>query len=436
MNKKPPFREALFFWLKLGFISFGGPAGQIAIMHQYLVEKKKWISNSRFLHAMNFCMILPGPEAQQLAIYSGWLLHGRRGGWVAGIFFILPSVFILLTLSILYVLFGHIPWFQAVFDGLKPAVVAIVVFALYRIGRKSMKSVVHLAIAMLSFGAIFFLNIAFPVIIIGALVVGLVVNYFFPTLLNSASAAAEKADGESEYYINSSHQIEEQIFKPKRFLIQLILALICWVTPFVLFHFLAQDLAFWNGLSLFFTKAALVTFGGAYAVLPYVAQVSVEKLHWLNTAQMMDGLALGETTPGPLIMVLAFVGFMGGHSHYGGSILHGTLALLTTVYFTFLPCFLFVLAGAPLAERSRSYEELKNILPLLSAAVAGVMLNLAVYLGRAVLFPSGYVLREINIFNLIWIVLSLFMLVRVKVNMILWIGISALAGLLRFHFFP
>jgi chromate transporter len=436
MGTKPTFKEAFIFWLKLGFISFGGPAGQIAIMHQYLVEKKKWISESRFLHAMNYCMLLPGPEAQQLATYSGWLLHGARGGLVAGIFFILPSVFILLALSIAYVIFGQVPWFHALFEGLKPAVVAIIIYALVKIGKKSLRSAWNLGVALLSFASIFFLNIPFPLIILGTLVLGLILNRLFPSIFKTdISENMSDRKEETGYYINSLHTDETPHFKPVRFVRQTVLALICWVAPFGLFRIFSSDTAFWNSLSFFFTKAALVTFGGAYAVLPYVAQVSVEKFHWLSASQMMDGLALGETTPGPLIMVLAFVGFMGGYGHYAGSIITGTIGLLITVYFTFLPCFYFVIAGAPLAEQTRKEEKFRFILPFLGAAVTGVMGNLAVYLGKAVFLPAGDEGEAVGIFNIIWTLISLFLLFRYKVNIMLLIGVSALAGLIRFFLF-
>ncbi len=437
MNQKPSFREAFAFWLKLGFISFGGPAGQIAIMHEYLVEQKKWISNSRFMHALNYCMVLPGPEAQQLAIYNGWLLHGTRGGIVAGLFFILPSVFILLALSMLYVLFGKILWFQAMFEGLKPAVIAIVLFAFYRVGGKSMKTVLHTCVAVLSFACIFFFNIPFPVIILSALLLAVAAMIFFPALLNQNKADKSETEDESIYFINSLQVQPAFSWHPGSLVLKTFFVLILWLVPFVCFRVFTNDPGFWNTLSLFFTKAALVTFGGAYAVLPYVAQVSVDKLHWLNSAEMMDGLALGETTPGPLIMVLAFVGFLGSYGHFGGSLMHGSVGLLATVYFTFLPCFFFVLAGAPLVERARSFEKINAAVSILSAAVAGVILNLGVYLGKSVLFRQGsmFDLNNVQGFNLIWMIISVVFLMRFKTKIVLWIGISACAGLIKFLLF-
>ncbi len=379
-KEKPTFNEALKFWLKLGFISFGGPAGQIAIMHEYLVEKKKWISDSKFLHALNYCMILPGPEAQQLATYIGWLLHGTVGGLVAGILFVLPSMFILLGLSFIYVTFGSIPWIYAMFVGLKPAVIAIVILALIKIGKKSLLSSFYYFIAFAAFVCIFFFNIPFPLIILCAIILAAILRKVAPQIFNTSNKNTEKESANEDEYILNKHTVIANIgFQPKRFWKQVGVSVLLWVVPFVGFYFLTNDFSFWKTLSLFFTKAALVTFGGAYAVLPYVAQVSVEKLHWLSNYQMMDGLALGETTPGPLIIVLAFVGFMGGYNHFGGSLLMGTLGLCATTFYTFLPCFLFILAGAPLIERTQENKQVKQILSIVTAAVVGVVLNLTIY---------------------------------------------------------
>ena len=427
--QKPSFKEAFLFWLKLGFISFGGPAGQIAIMHEFLVEKKKWISESKFLHALNYCMVLPGPEAQQMSIYSGWLLHGVRGGLVAGILFVLPSVFILLGLSVLYVSFGTLPMVNALFSGLKPAVVAIIILALIKISKKSLSSYLHYVIALFSFVAIFFFNVPFPLIIISSIIIAFAVQQFAPQILQSKKSEKEKALVEEGYFINANTVLKHAGFSWKRIIQQILIGSLLWLLPLVLIYFFISDTYFWNSLSLFFTKAALVTFGGAYSVLPYVAQISVEKFHWLNSSQMMDGLALGETTPGPLIMVLAFVGFMGGYNHYTNSLLFGTVGLFVTVWFTFLPCFLFVLIGAPIIEKTQHNFKIKSLLSIISAAVVGVILNLTVYLSKAVLFFQTVSFSSINWFNLLWISLSIIALHRLKISMIAWIGISALAGL-------
>lgn len=431
--EKPTFTEALKFWLKLGFISFGGPAGQIAIMHEYLVDKKKWISDSKFLHALNYCMILPGPEAQQLATYIGWLLHGTRGGLAAGILFVLPSAFVLLGLSTIYVTFGQLPWVYAMFNGLKPAVIAIVILALIKIGKKSLHSPFHYLVAAAAFISIYFLNIPFPIIIVGALLLAALCRSFLPGLLQAGSSTAEQQEqDESQYYLNKHSPLSGIGFSVGRLLRQLAVAAVLWCIPLGVFYVLARDLEFWQTLSLFFTKAAFVTFGGAYAVLPYVAQVSVEKLDWLTKIQMIDGLALGETTPGPLVMVLAFVGFMAGHNHYAGSLAMGALGLFTTTFYTFLPCFLFIFAGAPIIEKTQENKKVKEILGLVTAAVVGVVLNLTLYLGKAVVFPNGVTLAGLHYVSVAWILISFIALYRFKINMISWIGISAVFGLLYY----
>jgi chromate transporter len=431
--EKPTFNEALKFWLKLGFISFGGPAGQVAIMYEYLVEKKKWISDSKFLHALNYCMILPGPEAQQLATYAGWLLHGTKGGLMAGILFVLPSMFILFGLTTLYVSYGNVPWIYALFSGLKPAVIAIVILALLKIGKKSLLSPFHYFIALLAFVCIFFFNVPFPLIIISAIIIAALARKFFPSIFaTTISKSGQEVIDESEFYINKNIQIPGIGFKPLRFWKQLGTGVLLWTLPLITFWLLTNDFEFWKSLSLFFTKAALVTFGGAYAVLPYVAQVSVEQFGWLTNLQMIDGLALGETTPGPLIMVLVFVGFMAGYNHFGSSIAMGGLGLVTTTFYSFLPCFLFIFIGAPIIERTQENQKIKELLGLVTAAVVGVVLNLTIYLGTAVVFPSELSLMGLDYVSLIWIFVSFVALFRFKINMITWIGVSALFGLLYY----
>jgi chromate transporter len=349
----PGFWEAFRFWVKLGFISFGGPAGQIAIMHKELVERKRWVSNHRFLNALNYCMLLPGPEAQQLAVYIGWLLHNIRGGVAAGALFVIPSMFILFALSYIYVAFGTIAWVASVFDGLKAAVMAIVFGAVIRIGQKSLKNAVMISIAALSFVAIFFFKAPFPAIVIAAGLVGLVGGSIRPELFDVIKGKEAKdgdngyvqicADPEAECHLNPSH---------RRSLWIIIVFILLWVLPVAALVALTHSPTFLTE-ALFFTKAAFLTFGGAYAVLPYVAQAGVEQYGWLTGPQMMDGLGLAETTPGPLIMVLQFVGFMAGwnqpgaFSPFAGSI----LGSLVATYFTFLPCFLFIFLrslGTPL----------------------------------------------------------------------------------------
>ncbi|RNI31058.1 chromate efflux transporter [Rufibacter latericius] len=433
--EKPSFREAFLFWLKLGFISFGGPAGQIGIMHTFIVEQKRWVSDSRFLHALNYCMLLPGPEAQQLATYLGWLMHGVRGGLVAGIFFVLPSVFILLGLSSVYVSYGTIPWVAALFYGLKPAVVAIVALALLKIAGKSLKTWFHYLLAVLSFVAIFFLKIPFPLIILATIVLAIVLRKLTPNLFQEKEATQKQAEDEESYYLHAGSEVVGAGVTWGKSLLRLGVTLLLWVVPLGLFYLFTREFPFWSHLVAFFTKAALVTFGGAYAVLPYVAQVAVEKFEWLSRYQMIDGLALGETTPGPLIMVLTFVGFMAGFNHYGGSLAMGALGLFTTTFYTFLPCFFFILAGAPLIERTRGNAAVKSILGVVTAAVVGVVLNLTVYFGVAVLFPEGLSLSRLDYFALVWMVISFLAMYRFKVGMMLWIGISAMAGLAHYLLF-
>ncbi len=430
----PSFREALLFWLKLGFISFGGPAGQIAIMHEYLVEKKKWISERKFLNALNYCMILPGPEAQQLATYSGWLLHGVRGGLAAGILFILPSVFILLGLSFVYVTFGETPVLNSILDFLKPAVIAIVILALLKIAKKSLVSPMHYILAALAFGCIYFLNIPFPSIVFGSIIIGAISIQFFPKAfeINIHNEDLQK-NTEAGYVVNQYSVVKGLGLPIKRLVLQIIGGLLLWCAPLVIVYWSnIVDFNFWKHLSLFFTKAAFVTFGGAYAVLPYVAQVSVETYGWLTKLQMIDGLALGETTPGPLIMVLAFVGFMAGYNSFAGSMGMAALGLGLTTYYTFLPSFLFIFAGAPLIERTQSNTYLKTLFGFATAAVTGVILNLGIYFGKAVIIPSPPVVLWIP---LLWTIISFIALRYLKINMIVWIGVSLFIGLLKFLVF-
>ncbi|MDR3587530.1 MAG: chromate efflux transporter [Desulfosporosinus sp.] len=433
--KKPSFKEAALFWLKLGFIGFGGPAGQIAIMREYLVAKKKWLSDAKFMHALNYCMLLPGPEAQQLATYSGWLLHGTIGGLVAGILFVLPSMFILLALSLIYVTLGNIPLIHAMFDGLKPAVIAIIVTALMKISKKSLNSSIHISFALASFVAIFFFNIPFPLIVLGAIVIGFLVQKFSKHSTKDNSKSVAQAIDESSYYLNTETSLPHTKFKWVRASQQLLIGIVLWFLPLAVFYLLLSDFSFWRNLSIFFTKAAFVTFGGAYAVLPYVAQVSVEQFHWLTHLQMIDGLALGETTPGPLIMVLVFVGFMGGYNHFGGSLWLGSLALVVTTFYTFLPCFLFIFIGAPIVEQTQGNAKVKTVLGFVTAAVVGVLLNLTVYLFKTVVFPHSLSISQMEYVYMLWIILSFVALQRFKVNMIIWIGISAVFGLLHYFVF-
>jgi chromate transporter len=386
----PNFLEALRFWLKLGFISFGGPTGQIAIMHTELVEKKKWISETRFLHALNYCMLLPGPEAQQLATYAGWLLHKTPGGIVAGALFVLPSIFILWGLSYVYVVYGKIDEIAAIFHGLKPTVMAIVAFAVIRIGKKALKNEVMWTIALLAFVAIFFFKISFPLIILSAGMIGFAGGKVWPKkFLMAANHGAKNSNattvigGEDEALLHTKPSLARAIK----------VCAVClglWWAPV----FLCGWLQSWDSTlvrqGIFFSKAAMVTFGGAYAVLPYVAQKAVEDYHWLSASQMLDGLGLAETTPGPLIMVVQFAGFLGAWNHPGNlpPLLAATLGALLTTWVTFLPCFLWIFLGAPHIEALRGNKNLTSALSAITAVVVGFVLNLAIWFGLHVLFPS------------------------------------------------
>ncbi|BDM23335.1 chromate efflux transporter [Pseudomonas sp. LRP2-20] len=387
--------EAFLFWLKLGFISFGGPAGQIAIMHQELVERRHWISEKRFLHALNYCMLLPGPEAQQLATYIGWLMHRAWGGVIAGVLFVLPSLFILIGLSWVYIAFGEVPVIAGIFYGIKPAVTAIVIHAAHRIGSRALKNGWLWAMAAASFVAIFALKAPFPLIVLVAGIVGYMGGRFAPGKFMMGGGHGAPRNSYGPALIDDDTPTPEHArFRLGRLLRLVLVGAVLWTLPMGLLM-----LTFgWDGtltqMGWFFTKAALMTFGGAYAVLPYVYQGAVGHYGWLTPTQMIDGLALGETTPGPLIMVVAFVGFIGGYVQpmFGAQhpFLAGAVAASLVTWFTFLPSFLFILAGGPLVEST--HNEMKFTAPLtgVTAAVVGVILNLALFFGYHVLWPKGF----------------------------------------------
>jgi chromate transporter len=387
-------REAFAFWLKLGFISFGGPAGQIAIMHQELVERRRWISEQRFLHALNYCMVLPGPEAQQLATYIGWLMHRTWGGLVAGGLFVLPSLFILIALAWVYMAFGHIPAVAGVLYGIKPAVTSIVVFAAYRIGLRALKNGWLWAIAVAAFVAIFALRAPFPLIVLAAGIAGHLGGRFVPQSFAVGGGHGPAAQSFGAALIDDDTPTPEHArFSGSRFRRVLLIFVAVWLLAIG-----GLALAFgWDAvltqMGWFFTKAALLTFGGAYAVLPYVYQGAVEHYQWLTPVQMIDGLALGETTPGPLIMVVAFVGFVGGwvKSLFGAEWLFASGAVAATVvtFFTFLPSFMFVLLGGPFIETTHGNLRFTAPLTGITAAVVGVIVNLAVFFAYHVLWPDG-----------------------------------------------
>jgi chromate transporter len=426
------FRETFWFWLKLGFISFGGPAGQIAIMHEELVVRRRWISEKRFLHALNYCMILPGPEAQQLTIYIGWLLHKTRGGIVAGTLFLLPSLFILIALSWVYIVFGDVPLIAGIFYGIKPAVTAIVVYAAYRIGSRTLKNNVLWAIATTSFVAIFALNVPFPFIVLGAAVIGFFGGRVAPEIFRVGGGHGKTIDSYGVALIDDNTPTPAHaVFKSDRLIQVVAIGLLLWIVSMGLLvmrfgwdHTLTQ-------MSWFFTKAALLTFGGAYAVLPYVYQGAVDQFGWATATQMIDGLALGESTPGPLIMVVAFVGFIGGYVKevFGPEnlFLAGAVAATVVTWFTFLPSFLFILAGGPMIESA--HNDLKFTAPLtaITAAVVGVILNLALFFGYHALWPQGFS----GVFDWPSVVLAVaacVALFKYKRNVIHVIAVSGLIG--------
>ena len=388
------FREALSFWLKLGFISFGGPAGQIAIMHRELVEQKRWISERRFLHALNYCMVLPGPEAQQLATYIGWLMHGTWGGIVAGGLFVLPSLVILIALSWVYIAFGDVPLIAGVLYGIKPAVTAIVLAAAWRIGGKTLKNVWLWAIAVAAFLAIFFSNIPFPAIILGAGIIGAIGGRVAPEKFVAGGSHVNASAGVSDAIIGDNVPAPPHaIFRLSRTLFYLTIGLGLWIVAMAMLAVHSGINGTLAQMGWFFTKAALLTFGGAYAVLPYVYQGAVENFQWLTAQQMIDGLALGETTPGPLIMVVAFVGFVGGWTKAvlgpESLVIGAVVAACVVTFFTFLPSFLFILIGGPLVEATHGQMKFTAPLTAITAAVVGVIINLAVFFAWKIWWPAA-----------------------------------------------
>ncbi|MBI5270430.1 MAG: chromate efflux transporter [Burkholderiales bacterium] len=391
----PSFGEALRYWWRLGWISFGGPAGQIALMHEELVERKRWISEGRFLHALNYCMVLPGPEAQQLATYIGWLMHRSWGGVVAGGLFVLPSLFILVALSWVYMAWGQVPAVAGLFYGIKPAVTALVVHAAWRVGSRTLKNAWLWAIAAAAFVAIFAAEVPFPLIVLAAGALGALGGRLAPQHFRAGGSHGGKHAGAGPAVIDDHTPVPPHArFRWGRFWRVLGLFLGLWLV--VLGGLVA--VFGWQGtltqMGWFFTKAALLTFGGAYAVLPYVYQGAVDHYQWLTATQMIDGLALGETTPGPLIMVVAFVGFVGGWNQvlFGPehTLLAGAVAATVVTFFTFLPSFLFILLGAPFIETTHGQLRFTAPLTGITAAVVGVIVNLAVFFAWHVLWPQGW----------------------------------------------
>jgi chromate transporter len=390
----PSFLDALRYWLKLGCISFGGPAGQIALMHAELVERRRWISEGRFLHALNYCMLLPGPEATQLAIYIGWLLHRTRGGIAAGVLFVLPSLLILIGLSWIYMAYGHLPAIAAIMNGIKPAIVAIVLAAAWRIGRRTLTNAVLTAIAAAAFVAIAVFGLPFPLVVGGAALAGLVGGRLRPALFTptGSGGAARRGDGPALIDDDTPTPAHARFSWPRLAAVATGGCVLAAAGLALLAAASGPDGTLAR-MGWFFTKAALMSFGGAYAVLPYLVQNAVERYEWLSAGQMMAGLALGETTPGPLIMIVAFVGFAGGWNGalFGPGALFGAgaVAAIVATLFTFLPSFVFILAGGPLVESTRGNVRATAPLSAIGAAVVGVIASLAVFFGRQVFFEAG-----------------------------------------------
>lgn len=428
----PTLKEAFWYWLKLGFISFGGPAGQIAIMHHDLVEKKRWISEKRFLHALNYCMVLPGPEAQQLAIYIGWLMHRTKGGLIAGCLFVLPSLFILIVLTYIYLQFGNHPMVAGILYSIKPAVVAIVLFAAYRIGYRALKNKWLWLISFAAFVAIAGFKLPFPFIVLLAALVGYVGSRFSPTTFNAGSGhqSSNKSYGKAAIDDNTPTP-DYAKFNPWYLAKVLAVGLALWLLVIGVLVLVYGWQATLTQMGWFFTKAALLTFGGAYAVLPYVYQGAVEHYHWLTATQMIDGLALGETTPGPLIMVVAFVGFVGGWTQQvlgaNNLLLSGVMAASVVTFFTFLPSFLFIFIGGPFIESTQGNLKFMAPLTAVTAAVVGVIFSLALLLAMHV-FISGGVGSNIDWLAVVFALLALLALFKFKITIIKLIILFAVLG--------
>lgn len=437
-----PFRSAFRYWLRLGFINFGGPAGQIAVMHDELVEKKRWISNNRFFHALNYCMFLPGPEAQQLAIYIGWLLNGAWGGIVAGVLFVAPAFFLIIGLSWTYAVHGDVDWVAAIFYGLQAAVIGLVGAALIRIGVRTLKSGILILVAAAAFVAIFLIKVPFPLIIMAAALIGLIGARVrpasFPRLVTTGTS------GDQEDVLIADHDNEETATRRGRTLKVLVIGLSVWWVPLLAVLWVRGTDDTLSKEALFFSQAAMVTFGGAYAVLSYINQAAVQHFGWLEPSQMVAGLGLAESTPGPLIMVTQFVGFLAAYRFPGDldPVLAGILGATVTVWATFAPCFLWIFLGAPFIERLRGSQPLNAALGSVTAAVVGVILNLAVSFGIATLFGDvssgaffGFtyprpVLNSVDVFALALACVALIGLWRWRLNVLWVIGGSATAGLI------
>lgn len=437
----PTFSEALRVWLKIALYSFGGPAGQIAVMHKYVVEEKKWLGENRFLHALNYCMLLPGPEAQQLVTYIGWLLHGRRGGVVAGALFVLPGFLSILALSIVYALWKEAGLVQGIFYGIKPAVLAVVVGAVIKIGKKALKNEVMVSLAVLSFIAIFFFKISFPIIVLAAGLIGFIGGKVWEEkflVVKGHSDVLGSDEGLIDRLLQPVKPSLSSSVKTAAFWLAL------WLLPVLALLFAFGKENIFTQQSLFFSQSALVTFGGAYSVLAYISQKAVETYGWLQPGEMLDGLGMAETTPGPLIQVVQFVGFMGAFRNAGAldPVLAGVLASVLVTWVTFLPSFLFIFTGAPYIEQLRGNKSLTTALSGITAAVVGVILNLGIWFSIHTLFgevnnmESG--LLKIPLPNLLTIdwgvffitLIAFFLYFKLKWDMLKTIGSCVVIGVL------
>lgn len=424
----PTFNQALKLWLKIGCISFGGPAGQIALMHKELVEDKRWISEGRFLHALNYCMLLPGPEAQQLATYIGWLLHGRWGGLIAGGLFVLPSLLLFWLLGWLYMSFGQLPSAQAILWGIKPVVVALVLAAAWRLASKTLKNNYLRAISLAALLAIV-AGLGFVWIVLAAALIGLALYRWQPSLFKAAGhGSSGKSYGASVIDDHSPLAAHAQ-YQPHTWRRALLISLILWFGSLSAVFFIFGQTHLYNHIAQFFSKAALLTFGGAYAVLPYVNHAVVVDYQWLSQAQMMDGLALGESTPGPLIMIVAFVGFVAGWQQALGNdpLLNAMIASSFATFFTFLPSFIFIFLGAPVVEATRHLPKLHAPLTTISAAIVGVIVNLALFMAYHVFWPQGWQ-QTSDYLAILLFVLAFIGLIRFNVNIIYLLMICATLG--------
>lgn len=437
-----PLREAFWAWCRVAALSFGGPAGQISVMHRIIVDEKKWIGEERFLHALNYCMLLPGPEAQQLATYIGWLMHRTVGGLMAGILFVLPGFVSILTLSIIYASFEDSIVVQAVFFGIKPAVMAIVLEAVLRIGKRVLKNSTMISLAVASFVAIFFLNVPFPALIIAAGLIGFIGERIAPqrfrVLKGHGKVGTDGKTGETSVEAVLTN-VRPSL---RRSLLVSTVFLSLWFGPLIVIGLLLGPQSVFVQEGLFFSKAAVVTFGGAYSVLAYIAQQAVEKYGWLQPGEMLDGLGMAETTPGPLIMVVQFVGFMGAYRNPGSfdPLIAGILGSVVTTWVTFVPCFFWIFLGAPYVERLRGNQSLSSTLSAITAAVVGVILNLAVWFSLHTLFQKveswqGYGLRilvpewsSINIAACCIAILSLLLTFYWKMGMAITLATATTLG--------